>query len=38
MTGEIDPVKKKILKDCIYKLNDIEKNGEKTNLKLKYLC
>ena len=29
MTGEIDPVKKKILKDCIYKLNDIEKNGEK---------
>jgi len=29
MTGEIDPVKKNILKDCINKLNDIQKNGEK---------
>jgi len=29
MTGEIDPIKKNTLKDCINKMNEIEKSGEK---------
>jgi hypothetical protein len=29
MTGEIDPIKKNVLKDCISKALEVEKNGEK---------
>lgn len=29
MTGEIDPIKKNILKICIKKKEEVEKNGEK---------
>ena len=29
MTGETDPIKKMVLKECIAKQEEVEKNGEK---------